>query len=115
VFRECGQTALQCVQSTSCRTVFQCVATTCLSGGLNPQCLFKCAGSDPSGALAALSVFTCVTGSCGSDCTAVLGALGGLGGGGGFGGGGGKREQREFEQLFSPWPELLTPVDQETR
>ena len=89
VFTTCGQAILGCFQSAGCRTVFQCVTQSCLggaAGGLNPICLFQCAGGDPSGALDVLSVFQCVTGQCGPDCGEVLGALGGLGGGGGGGG-----------------------------
>jgi hypothetical protein len=125
----CGDEILACIQSAECRAVLQCVGTTCLGGGgggnggggLNPLCLFQCAGNDPSGALGVLSIFQCVTGKCGEDCSSLLGGLGGLGGGGGGGGGkgGGKggngggdngngSSPEAFRELFSPWPELFS-------
>ncbi|MDF2692377.1 MAG: hypothetical protein K0S65_760 [Labilithrix sp.] len=113
VITNCGDTILSCLQADACRGVFQCVATTCLGsgggGGLNPLCLFQCAGDDPSGALGVLSVFQCITGGCGGECGGLLGGLGGLGGGGG-GGGGGMDGAPEFREIFSPWPELLSPA-----
>ena len=123
VIGSCGDMLLSCIQSEGCRGVFQCVATECLAGGggVNPLCLFQCAGDDPAGALAVLSVFQCVTGQCGDVCSSLLGGLGGLpgGGGGGVGGGGGggggggdglPAAPEAFRELFSPWPELLTPA-----
>ena len=117
VLTTCGDKILACIQSDSCRAVFQCVSTTCLGGsggGLNPLCLFQCAGADPAGALAVLGVFQCITGECGADCGSLLGGLGGLGGGssGGNGGNGGngKGMPEGFHEIFSPWPELFTPV-----
>jgi len=118
---QCSPAIIQCVGSQPCVQAFQCVIQDCLggsSGGFNPLCLLKCASGDPQGALQVLQVFQCVTGQCGSDCTALLGGLGGLGGGLG-GGGGGKKDagmkaksdqQRAFGQAFSPWPELSTPL-----
>jgi hypothetical protein len=84
---KCSQGILACVQDTACRTTFQCVATTCLSGGSpDAACLFKCASGDAQGALKIFTIFNCVTSTCGSDCGSVLsgllGGLGGLGGGG---------------------------------
>jgi hypothetical protein len=123
VISSCGDVILSCIQSDACRGVFQCVATECLAGGggggggVNPLCLFQCAGDDPSGALGVLSVFQCVTGQCGDVCSSLLGGLGGLpglpgGGGGGGGGGDGVPEAPDaFRELFSPWPELLTPAE----
>ncbi|MBX3212261.1 MAG: hypothetical protein KF850_09535 [Labilithrix sp.] len=129
VIRTCGDTILSCIQSESCRAVFQCVASTCLGGGggLDPMCLFQCAGQDPAGALGVLSVFQCITGQCGADCGSLLGGLGGLGGssgggssGGGSSGGGSsgngapaELSPEAFEALFSPWPELFTPIRHE--
>jgi hypothetical protein len=81
--RSCGSTVLECVQSPPCRSVLQCAATTCFSGGLDTQCIFQCATDDPQGALGMLAIIQCVTSKCGSDCTSVIGGLGGLGGGGG--------------------------------
>jgi len=122
VISTCGDMILSCIQSEACRAVFQCVATTCLAGGgsgggggLDPVCLFQCAGQDPSGALGVLSVFQCITGECGADCGSVLGGLGGgLGGDKGPGGGGkgpgGDGAPESLRELFSPWPELFTPA-----
>lgn len=113
VISSCGDTILSCLQSDGCRGVFQCVATDCLaSGGLDPLCLFQCAGDDPTGVRDALSVFQCVTGSCGDVCSTLLGRLGGLGDQGG-------REDRgdrggddgapdALRELFAPWPALLS-------
>ncbi len=127
VLTTCGDQILACIQSDSCRAVFQCVATTCLGGngggGLNPACLFQCAGEDPAGALAVLGVFQCITGECGADCGSVLGGLGGLpgsggnGGKGGNGGNGGKGKEMPdgIREIFSPWPELFTPVPEVRR
>ncbi|MBX3206122.1 MAG: hypothetical protein KF764_13715 [Labilithrix sp.] len=123
VLTTCGDTILSCIQSEGCRAVFQCVASTCLGGGggLDPLCLFQCAGQDPTGALGVLSVFQCITGQCGADCGSLLGGLGGLGGGGSSSGGssgggsssggnGGKGAPEAFHELFSPWPELFSPA-----
>lgn len=125
VLTTCGDKILACIQSEGCRAVFQCVASTCLGGngggnggGLNPVCLFQCAGEDPAGALAVLGVFQCITGECGADCGSLLGGLGGLGGAGGNGGNGGnggkagngKGMPEGLQEIFSPWPELFTPV-----
>lgn len=130
---KCSQNILACVQDTACRTTFQCVATTCLSGGSpDPACLFKCASGDAQGALKIFTIFNCVTSTCGSDCGSVLsGLLGGLGGLGGGGGGGGgtssssgapppppppkseapARESRPaiVTVLSQHWPELCSP------
>ncbi|MDB4944971.1 MAG: hypothetical protein JWP97_4505 [Labilithrix sp.] len=72
----CGTQILACVQSPSCRTTLQCVASTCLSGGTpNLGCVLGCAAGDLAGALQIFQVFQCATGTCGSDCGAVLGSL----------------------------------------
>ena len=87
--QQCGTSLITCITSTPCRTTLQCAAQKCFAGGApDPQCVFNCAGSDPSGIGPLLAVVQCVTQKCGSDCTSVLGGLGGLGGGGGGGGGG---------------------------
>jgi predicted small lipoprotein YifL len=122
---KCSQGILACVQDTVCRTTFQCVATTCLSGGApDAACLFKCASGDVQGALKIFTIFQCVTATCGGDCGSVLsGLLGGLGGlgGGGAGGGGApppppKREARVLQSkpafvtvIEQHWPELCPP------
>jgi hypothetical protein len=130
---QCSQDIIACIASPGCREAFQCVITDCAGlggggggggGGFDPVCLFKCASSDPAGALQVLQIFQCVTGQCGEDCGALLGGLlgGGLGGGGfpgggssggGSSGGGGKQytpAQRQFAKAFSRWPELCGPI-----
>jgi hypothetical protein len=92
------------------------VFTECLSGGApNANCLLDCAAGDPGGALQVFQVFQCVTGTCGEDCSSLLGAvLGGLGGGGGGGakdaGKPGKKPIPKLAGAFSRWPELMTPA-----
>lgn len=112
---QCQNTILQCVQSAACRQTFQCVFTECLSGGApNANCLLDCAAGDPAGALQVLQVFQCVTGTCGEDCSTLLGAvLGGLGGGGGGAKDAGKPGKKPIPKIagaFSRWPELMTPA-----
>jgi hypothetical protein len=68
----------------------------CLQGGLDPTCLFKCASTNPSGALQASAVLQCVAGNCGSACISAFGGGGpGGGGSGGSGGSGGGPPQRD--------------------
>ena len=88
----CGQNVVTCVANTGCRDVLQCAMLNCLQGGLDPTCLFKCASSNPSGALQASAVLQCVATSCGDSCISAFGSgsggPGGISGGGGGGGGG---------------------------
>lgn len=117
VLGSCGSTILECVREPACRTVFQCVATTCLGGGsgggLNPRCLLNCATEAPEGAAGVLELFTCLTGTCGPECGTILGQLGGgLGGAGGLGGGGGGKgpggiDRDALHDILAPWPELV--------
>lgn len=134
----CGQSIVACLGDPGCLGMFQCITTTCLGGGgdggsgglgglgsgsINATCLLGCATKNPSGALQVLQVFQCVSGTCGADCGSVLGGLGGLGGGlgglGGLGGGGGQKldelpiesgpiDREAFEEVFSPWPALMS-------
>jgi hypothetical protein len=97
VATSCGSKILACVQSAGCRAAVQCVVTKCLKGSVDPVCLFGCGGSDPSAALAALDIFQCVTGSCGGDCSSVLGRLGGLGGGKAL-----PETRQSLEEVLSP-------------
>ncbi len=83
VAQGCGAPILACVQNPSCARTFQCVTTSCVSGGtLDPACLVRCASGDPGGALQILQIFQCLTTKCGPDCASILGLLGGGGGGG---------------------------------
>jgi predicted small lipoprotein YifL len=110
VVRECGEKIRECVLSPTCRETFQCVVTECFAsgGGFQPACLLQCAAGDPKGALQMLSIFQCVTETCGDDCGPLLdGVLGGGGGGGGGFGGGGK-EAAPIARAFSAWPELTS-------
>jgi hypothetical protein len=96
VAQQCGASILACVQNPGCQRIFQCVAQQCLSSGTpSPSCLVQCAGGDLRAAAQVLAIYTCITSSCGADCTAVLGGLGGGfpgGGGGGRDSGGGRRD-----------------------
>ncbi len=128
LFGKCSNSILKCVQDTACRTTFQCVITTCLGGGgtPSPACLFGCAGGDLKGTLAIVDIFTCVTGTCGSDCNSLLASLlGGLGGGSSSGSSGkvdagktdagdaGKKPIPMIAKAFaSHWPELCGPLDE---
>ena len=129
---ECGQPILSCLTNAPCQQAFQCVITKC-GAGLDTKCILGCAQSSPQGALQLLSIFQCVTGKCGEDCTDILSQLGGglPGGGGGGGGGGGppppvprdagppkalpgapegQKGRIALERAFSAWPELFTPA-----
>lgn len=120
ILSTCGQKLLGCIQSAACRRVLQCVATQCLgrdsAGGLNPRCLFDCAGTDAQGALEVVEIFQCVTGECGSDCSSLLGALltdspgqpdgGGRSAGGGSGGGGDAEEVAKSRRAAGSWTPL---------
>lgn len=73
----CGAKVLACLQDTACRTVLQCAAQKCLSGGaLDPKCLSQCANGDLGGLAQAFSAFQCVTSKCGDTCLPLLGGLG---------------------------------------
>lgn len=117
VISTCREPITACLQDEACRSTFQCVVTTCLAGGsgMDPACLFKCASTAPGGAIGALAVFQCLTGSCGADCGPVLEGLGGLLGGAGGGRLSGAREQQvsidAFRTVMAPWPDLMPPVD----
>jgi hypothetical protein len=130
VAKSCQAPILSCLQSTACRTAFQCVASKCLTSGTpNPACLLGCASGDPSGALGVISILTCLTTSC-PDCTSVL--TGGLGGGGGRGGRGGRgggrpggleampdegalTPEEALRAVTSPWPALMSRDDRAVR
>ncbi len=129
VVTTCGQPILACVQSAPCRDVLRCITSTCAGGagtvgrdggarGVDTGCILGCATNDISGGLAVLGVFQCLTGTCGGDCSTVLGGLaGGAGLGlGGLGGGGaapppGKAlpiDGEDLVEVLAPWPELLS-------
>lgn len=81
ILGRCEGSLFSCIRSSSCRSVFQCVSSTCLGGGgLETSCLFQCAQGDPAGALEALSVLQCVQNQCGDRCSSWLGGLGNFGG-----------------------------------
>jgi hypothetical protein len=89
VLQSCGTQLLSCIESTPCLTALQCVATTCLSGGVpDPTCVEGCANGDATVLGDLLGAFACIVGTCGSQCTSVLGGLSGAGGGSGGGSGG---------------------------
>jgi hypothetical protein len=128
VLSTCSTTVIQCIQSASCISVFQCVASTCIGlggardggaagGGLNTGCLLGCIEKDPQALVDLLAILKCVSGDCGPDCGSALGSLGSLGGLGGLGGGGGggHAEARAFSEVFAPWPEVLPAPATENR
>lgn len=85
----CGTQLLTCITAPACTTALQCVATSCLTGGMpDLGCLGNCTKGNATTEMQLLSVIGCVIGTCGTNCAGVLGGLGGLGGGGGGGGGG---------------------------
>ena len=90
VAQSCGQELLTCVASAGCRAVLQCVATTCVSGGLpDPSCLAGCSSDSAAAQSDAVASLVCIVTSCGSECTSVIAGLAGGGAGGGGGGSGG--------------------------
>jgi hypothetical protein len=135
---QCSQGILKCVQTPACQQTLQCAVTTCLSGGApNVTCLLGCAAGNTTAALELVQILQCVTSTCGTDCTPLLGGLlGGAGGGGGGGAGGGgaggggppgggppgggpppppksppaKAVPPIAKAFYSHWPELMTPV-----
>jgi hypothetical protein len=97
---ECGTQIFACIQSSACRSTFQCASTKCLSGGKpDLACFLGCASSDPDSVSLVLNLFTCITSHCGTDCASVVGGLGGLGGLGGSG-------RMGMREAFARWPEL---------
>lgn len=132
--QQCGQPILGCVTDPSCQRAFQCVLSTC-GGKFDPTCVLQCAKTEPQGALKLLSIFGCITGQCGEDCTDILSQLGGgipgIPGtpgtpvdagrrdGGGRDGGPSfapdtpatpEHGREALERAFSAWPELVTPA-----
>lgn len=97
---QCGAQVNACVNSPECRTGLACTMTRCLAGGgggggggtggFDLKCVTDCFGGDLSKAFQAISMFTCITGKCGTPCGGLTGGIPGFpGGGGGSGGGGG--------------------------
>lgn len=83
VAQNCGNQLLMCITAPGCTAALQCVATTCLTGGVpNFSCVTGCTMGNTTTESQLLSVFGCVIGTCGTDCTGLLGGLGGGGGGG---------------------------------
>ena len=83
VAQNCGNQLVACITAPGCTTALQCVATMCLTGGMpNLQCVTGCTMGNTTTESQLLSVFGCVIGTCGTDCTGLLGGLGGGGGGG---------------------------------
>ena len=128
VVQQCGSQVLGCIESPTCQTTLQCVATMCLAGGTpSPTCILQC-GGDAATLLQLVQIFTCITGSCGTSCLSLVGGLGGGGGGlpGGGGGGGGPGgggggpggggpgggfpitpgRRAVINEAFSAWPQL---------
>lgn len=117
VVQDCQAPITACIQSAPCQRAFQCVLTTCLAGGggLDTGCLLQCGAQDLQGALQILAVFQCLTGTCGDVCGELLGGIPGLPGGGGGGpppprpDAGRARARTPLEEVFSAWPELVSP------
>ncbi len=86
VGQTCGTDIATCLQDTTCRSVLQCIGTTCFGGGgggIDPSCITGCTGGGGPGVGEALGVFQCIMNECGNACGGLLGGLGGFGGGGG--------------------------------
>jgi hypothetical protein len=80
----CGTQLLTCITSSGCTTALQCVATTCLTGGMpSISCLTGCTNGDETTEQQLLSVIGCVLGNCPTCTSALTGLGGGIGGGGG--------------------------------
>lgn len=93
---ECGTEINACYNDPVCIAGTQCVVTDCLLGGggggaggsggaggqIDFMCVLGCFNNDLGSAMAAISMFSCITQTCGDNC-----GLGGLAGGGGAGGG----------------------------
>jgi len=83
VAQSCGNQLLTCITAPGCTAALQCVATTCVTGGVpNLSCVTGCTMGNTTTESQLLSVFGCVIGTCGTQCTGLLGGLGGGGGGG---------------------------------
>jgi hypothetical protein len=83
VAQNCGNQLLTCVTAPGCTAALQCVATMCVTGGVpDLSCVTGCTMGNNTTESQLLSVFGCVIGTCGTQCTGLLGGLGGGGGGG---------------------------------
>jgi hypothetical protein len=93
---QCGTDINDCYNDPTCWQGIQCAVTDCLAGGgggaggsgggggqIDFACVLGCFNNDMGSAMTALTMFTCITQSCGEAC-----GLGGFAGGGGAGGGG---------------------------
>jgi hypothetical protein len=93
--QECKEEINACYNDPTCLSGVQCTITDCLiggggggagggsgggGGGIDMTCVLNCFDNDYGSAMAAFSMFTCITQSCGEECA---GGLGGAGGGSG--------------------------------
>jgi hypothetical protein len=91
VATSCGSDIVACLTDTTCQQTLTCAVQTCLTGGIDLQCFLGCANGNSASLAQLITMFQCITQTCGPQCTSVLGGLGGSGGliGGGSGGGSG--------------------------
>jgi hypothetical protein len=72
----CGAQVNDCLNDAACRSGVTCTVTKCLTGGgtggFDIACVLGCFGGDTSKAFLAVSVFTCITSTCGKECTSLL-------------------------------------------
>lgn len=71
---ECGPGIGECLQSQTCRDALQCIGSTCLGEGgqPDPACAIACANGDMASITSILQVFKCVTSTCGGQCSSSL-------------------------------------------
>lgn len=127
VANHCAASVNACVNDSNCIKGLACSVQKCLGGGggFDFACLSGCFGGDLTGLLNAVSAFTCVTGTCGTDCGGLLGGLGGAipglpgagggGGAGGPGGAGGTPGARAIAPLQASTLEELRSIDPKLR
>jgi hypothetical protein len=124
VANHCASSVNACVNDPNCLKGLACSVQKCLgggAGGFDFGCLSGCFGGDLTGLLNAVSAFTCVTGTCGTDCGGLLGGLGGAipglpgAGGGGGAGAGGTPGARGIAPLQATTLEELRSIDPNLR
>lgn len=93
--QQCGEEINACYNDPTCVEGIQCTITDCLvggggggaggsgggGGGIDFMCVLGCFDNDIGSAMTAISMFTCITESCGDEC-----GLSGAGGAGGSSG-----------------------------
>jgi hypothetical protein len=79
---QCTAPLSACLSDAKCQNGLTCVATTCgasLAGGVNGAtaadalCLLGCFGGDTAAIMKAMGALTCITGTCTSTCSSLVG------------------------------------------